>query len=73
MTRICSYCTKEIGEKCGKCGYEPVTIIDGIGTCYVCEHFWIKGTDGETHGICVPMCSEAKAAIEGNQYDAIAQ
>lgn len=75
MTRICSYCKTDLGEKCGKCGYPPpLPLIDGNTIhCYVCGYTWTKGTDGETHGICEPPCAEAIAMIEGKPHDAITQ
>lgn len=59
MTRICSYCKAEIGEKCGQCGSlevlrlisVPAADLDLWG-CMQCGNSWIGGSDGATHTIC---------------------
>lgn len=57
MTRICSHCKKEMGEKCGNCGSEYLFNRPGWKTfqCLDCGYFFNKGDDGQTDGIC-PDC-----------------
>ena len=56
MKRICSYCGKSIGEKCGRCGKNnPLRTLAGSPgrfKCPRCGHCWDEGTDKATHTIC---------------------
>jgi hypothetical protein len=61
MTRICSACKTELGEKCGVCGSEKLEVIYSAPAygirryyCTECQNKWWKGDDcPPTHGICV--------------------
>lgn len=70
MTRICSWCKKSMGEKCGNCGSLDVLPLgpEGPFKCLKCSHRWEKGSEGTTHGICIdcyPIAIE-KAGIACN-------
>ena len=59
MKRICSYCRKDIGEKCGKCGSVFVQVLAKtpagnveLWGCRACGRSWHKDSEGVTDGIC---------------------
>jgi hypothetical protein len=62
MQRVCSYCRKVFGEKCGKCGSENVELQNGRGgarwLCLICKAAWRPGSQPQTHGVC-PDCETA--------------
>lgn len=64
MTRVCQFCKRPYGEKCGKCGSEAVhqaANVPSVGItlweCMDCPHSWISGEEPPTHGIC-PTCAQ---------------
>jgi hypothetical protein len=73
MQRICSYCSLDLGEKCGACGSlrvvnlgRPENFADSLPDlyeCLRCHRTWLRGTDPITHGVCDPYCPKAVAAI----------
>jgi hypothetical protein len=62
MTRICMYCKKVIGEKCGKCGSLDVAwnCEWEFWQCLVCGFRWLPGSEPATHGICKECWHVAK-------------
>lgn len=61
MTRVCCWCGKTIGEKCGQCGAEarPVPERSGFFACARCSRVWRAG-DQETGGMCEACAEEQK-------------
>ncbi len=67
MTRICQFCKRNYGEKCGNCGSEdvhrlvtvPAADIELWG-CMACGNSWVLGEDRPTHGICDACANEIK-------------
>lgn len=60
MTRVCCWCGKTLGEKCGTCGAEarPVPERTGFFQCVPCRLVWRVG-ERETGGMCED-CQEAE-------------
>ena len=57
MERVCGYCKKSIGEKCGGCGSTNVRTLVVIGNyrefeCADCGRQWKFSDDPKTTGIC---------------------
>jgi hypothetical protein len=72
MIRRCCYCKNAFGEKCGACGSEDVHALFEVPAadcelwgCMACGTTWMRGSDGETHGIC-PQCYKAQKPIQMN-------
>ena len=61
MTRICSYCKKPMGWKCGECGLKSKELFRLLnwmaktpdwGKTFICPNNHIEGPEPYTHGIC---------------------
>jgi hypothetical protein len=62
MKRICSWCTKDLGEACMTCGSkELLGPINGVYGCMPCKRMWVEGCERVTHGICGACAAEVKA------------
>ena len=65
MTRICSYCKKPMGYKCGECGHD----LDDLGLAFLyawcprCVSYRRKDAGGTTHDICTECEGKVKEEV----------
>ncbi len=77
MKRICSYCKSNLGEKCGKCGFERLVnlgkpdnfdaSLPDLYECLRCHYRFLQGADGVTDGICPPCLVVQLASINDGE------
>ncbi len=75
MRRICAYCQKSLGEKCGHCGSLEVVKLPGGWLCgwrlycRVCRLTWKAGDDRPTHTVCESCLENMRNAATSSKFN----
>ena len=65
MKRICSWCTKDLGEACMICGATQLLgPLKGVYACLHCQRMWAESSEPITHTICGPCLKVAASGVQ---------